>query len=174
MPWHLFLMYHLHHTMQHQIPYTFGKQVSFDVVAKFLYRILNGETNLSEILSKSVSPEYIKWMVSVLSAMVASIMACLFSQPGDVILTETYKGGEDESNNKQSTKSSSETKKRSLGDVSATIYSRRKEKGLVHGLSGFFTGLQARFVHVGMIITSQLVIYDIVKQLLGLPATGSH
>ena len=42
------------------------------------------------------------------------------------------------------------------------------------GLSNFFTGTGARIVHVGMIITSQLVIYDIVKQLLGLPATGSH
>lgn len=45
---------------------------------------------------------------------------------------------------------------------------------MVSALSGFFTALQARFVHVGMIITSQLVIYDLVKQLLGLPATGSH
>lgn len=42
------------------------------------------------------------------------------------------------------------------------------------GLANFFTGTGARIVHVGMIITSQLVIYDIVKQLLGLPATGSH
>jgi solute carrier family 25 phosphate transporter 3 len=38
----------------------------------------------------------------------------------------------------------------------------------------FFRGLQARILHVGMIITSQLVVYDIVKQLLGLPATGAH
>lgn len=42
------------------------------------------------------------------------------------------------------------------------------------GLANFFTGTGARIVHVGMIITSQLVVYDIVKQLLGLPATGSH
>jgi solute carrier family 25 phosphate transporter 3 len=42
------------------------------------------------------------------------------------------------------------------------------------GLAEFFVGIQARFVHVGGIITTQLVVYDIVKQLLGLPATGSH
>ena len=42
------------------------------------------------------------------------------------------------------------------------------------GIPAFFTGTGARIVHVGLIITSQLVIYDIVKQLLGLPATGSH
>jgi solute carrier family 25 phosphate transporter 3 len=29
-------------------------------------------------------------------------------------------------------------------------------------------------LHVGMIVTIQLVIYDFVKQLVGLPATGAH
>ena len=118
-----------------------------------------------------MSPEFIKWTVSVLSAMVASVMACLLSQPGDVILTETYKGGEDD--DKQcSIKGQRECQ--SITEISSTIYNRQGEKGFLCGVSGFFTGLQARFVHVGMIITSQLVIYDIVKQLLGLPATGSH
>jgi solute carrier family 25 phosphate transporter 3 len=42
------------------------------------------------------------------------------------------------------------------------------------GLKGFVTGISARFLHVGAIITSQLVLYDTVKQLLGLPATGAH
>ena len=150
-----------------QVPYTFGKQVSFDVVAKFLYGILNNPSqstaNLAETISKSFSPEFIKWTVSVLSAMIASVMACLMSQPGDVILTETYKGGEGDA-----------TKKRGLAEVSSTIFARNSNDGVALALTGFFTGLQARFVHVGMIITSQLVIYDLVKQLLGLPATGSH
>jgi len=154
-----------------QVPYTFGKQVSFDVVARNLYRILNGSQTSSkmESLSKNISPEFIKWTVSVLSAMVASVMACLMSQPGDVILTETYKGGEDgEEDQSTKSKGSSLHHTRTLGEISGTIYSR-------HGsLSGFFTGLQARFVHVGLIITSQLVIYDLMKQFLGLPATGSH
>ena len=42
------------------------------------------------------------------------------------------------------------------------------------GVPEFFVGTCARIVHVGLIITSQLVIYDLVKQALGLPATGSH
>ena len=42
------------------------------------------------------------------------------------------------------------------------------------GIPQFFLGTGARIVHVGMIITSQLVVYDLVKQLLGLPATGKH
>ena len=153
-----------------QVPYTFGKQVSFDVVAKFLYGILNNPSqsqstaSVAETISKSVSPEFIKWSVSVLSAMIASVMACLMSQPGDVILTETYKGGEGDD----------ASKKRGLAEVSSTIYARNSNEGVALALAGFFTGLQARFVHVGLIITSQLVIYDLVKQLLGLPATGKH
>ncbi len=126
-----------------QVPYTMAKQVSFDIVAALLYGILNG---------KDLKAEDLKWVVSVLSAFVASIFACISSQPGDMILTETYKNSS------------------GLGffGVIKSIY---ETKG---GVSGFFTGTGARIVHVSTIITSQLVIYDIVKQLLGLPATGSH
>ncbi len=92
-----------------------------------------------------------KWIVSVSAAFCASLVACIFSQPGDMILTETYKGGEPGS----------------FGTVLGSIYNRG-------GLAEFFRGTGARIIHVGMIITSQLVIYDLVKQLLGLPATGSH
>lgn len=92
-----------------------------------------------------------KWVVSVSAAFCASLVACILSQPGDMILTETYKGSE----------------ARSFGKVLGDLYGRG-------GLTEFFRGTGARIIHVGLIITSQLVIYDIVKQLLGLPATGSH
>ncbi|KAL3806040.1 hypothetical protein ACHAXA_000181, partial [Cyclostephanos tholiformis] len=165
-----------------QIPYTFGKQVSFDVVAKFLYRNLNVPTSALSSLTKGLRPEYLKWVVSVLAAMVASVMACLLSQPGDVILTETYDGagshghghgggGTNAPGGKQRAVGvGGVPKSKGLREVSSTIYNT----DVVRGLSGFFTGLQARFLHVGLIITSQLVIYDLVKQLLGLPASGSH
>ncbi|EKU20742.1 mitochondrial phosphate carrier protein [Nannochloropsis gaditana CCMP526] len=42
------------------------------------------------------------------------------------------------------------------------------------GLRGLYKGTRARLLHVGMIVTIQLVIYDFVKQLVGLPATGAH
>lgn len=157
-----------------QIPYTFGKQVSFDVVAKFLYRTLGDPASILSLLTTGISADYVKWIVSVLAAMVASVMACLMSQPGDVILTETYEGGghghgggSAKSLGAAVNKKSIEVKPKGLREVSSAIYSRGQ-------LLGFFTGLQARFVHVGLIITSQLVIYDLVKQLLGLPASGSH
>ena len=126
-----------------QIPYTMAKQVSFDVIAKALYKLM-------ERMGKN--PEDMKWVVSIDAAFIASILACIFSQPGDMVLTETYK---------------SKTNKGVWG-ICRDIYN---EKG---GLPGFFTGTGARIIHVGLIITTQLVIYDIVKQSLGLPATGSH
>lgn len=97
------------------------------------------------------SDQDMKWVVSVCAAAAASVLACIFSQPGDVILTETYKG----------------KTPGSFGDVVGKI----RDRG---GPSEFLVGTQARLVHVGGIITTQLVVYDIVKQLLGLPATGSH
>ena len=40
-------------------------------------------------------------------------------------------------------------------------------------LFAFFQGHDARFFHVGCIITFQLMIYDQIKQALGLPAIGT-
>ena len=153
-------------------------------MAKFLYRNLNVPTSALSSLTKGMRPEHVKWVVSVLAAMVASVTACLLSQPGDVILTETYDGagghghGTGGGGKGAAAGGGGEgggaavVKSKGLREVSSAIYLRHH--GGVHGLTGFFTGLQARFVHVGLIITSQLVIYDLVKQLLGLPASGSH
>ena len=136
---------HLQKPCSKQVPYTMAKQVSFDIVAGLLYSYLASKDG------GSVNIDDLKWVVSVTSAFVASLFACIASQPGDMILTETYKG--------KSTNG--------FFGVVSNIYN----KG---GVANFFTGTGARILHVSTIITSQLVIYDIVRQLLGLPATGYH
>ena len=75
-----------------------------------------------------------------------------------MILTETYK---------QSKCIAGDNSSKGFVQVISNIYDNR-------GVKGFVAGLSARFLHVGAIITSQLVLYDTIKQLLGLPATGSH
>jgi solute carrier family 25 phosphate transporter 3 len=127
-----------------QIPYTMGKQVSFDIITKVIYGL---------VAHFALSASDLTWTISVASAFIASLFACLSSQPGDMILTATYKAaaGSD----------------KSFGGVVSNILKTR-------GVGGFFIGLQARFAHVASIITSQLVIYDIVKVALGLPSTGAH
>ncbi len=141
-----------------QVPYTFGKQVSFDLVAKFLYSVVETLKATLAFLTET----QLKWIVSLLSAFCASIAACLCSQPGDMILTETYNSGKSSGKSKKSASTPG-----NFPTVTAAIYGRG-------GLPEFFRGTQARLVHVGVIITSQLMVYDLVKQLLGLPATGSH
>jgi len=128
-----------------QVPYTVTKQLSFEMIAASLYELMSTSTVLP-------STQF-KFIVSSTSAFLASILACIASNPGDVILTRTYSKGDGKSNE-------------SLADVAVAIYEER-------GVEGIFSGLSARFWHVGLIVTSQLVIYDFLKQLLGLPATGA-
>jgi solute carrier family 25 phosphate transporter 3 len=125
-----------------QVPYTIGKQVSFDVFAVMLYA---AAANANLVASD------VKLEVLFGAAFLASIVASILSHPGDVVLTATYK-------NAQSNLSFAEV-------VSGVLETR--------GPKGFFSGITARFVHVGCIITSQLVLYDTFKQLLGLSATGT-
>jgi solute carrier family 25 phosphate transporter 3 len=120
------------------------KQVTFDVFTGMLY---------SAAAALNVVPTSVKLEVEIGAAFLASILSCISSQPGDVILTDTYK-----------LKGQEHTK---FTQVVSDIYTDQ-------GFSGFFAGMTARFFHVGAIITSQLVLYDIIKQMLGLPATGSH
>mmetsp|Transcript_4547 Transcript_4547/g.11407 ORF Transcript_4547/g.11407 Transcript_4547/m.11407 type:complete len:335 (+) Transcript_4547:122-1126(+) len=138
-----------------QVPYTFGKQVSFDVFASMLYLLYNDFQDKVGALNKF----QIKWGVSVLAAFLASLIACIFSQPGDMILTETFRPSE-----KGAARNPGSQR---FSNVIRKLYAEG-------GIPRFFTGTGARIVHVSAIITSQLVIYDIVKQMLGLPATGSH
>lgn len=97
--------------------------------------------------------------VYIIAAFLASILACIASHPGDVILTDTYK--------KDAPGGISDGALPRFVDVVSIIY---KEEGI----GDFFTGIGARFLHFGAIITSQLVLYDFIKQLLGLPATGTY
>ena len=124
-----------------QVPYTMAKQVSFDIIKKFLYL---------QASKYSFTSNHLALIISIGAAFPASILSCIFSQPGDMLLTKMV-----QSNGLKSTST-----------VIAELY---KE----HGLKGFFLGLKTRLVHVMLIITTQLVIYDIVKQATGLK-TGSH
>jgi solute carrier family 25 phosphate transporter 3 len=90
-----------------------------------------------------------KLMIPLVSAMIASILSCISSQPGDMLLSVV---------------SAHEGEKKV-----ADFY-----KDIIHegGVRGLFVGIQERFVHVGLIVTVQLFIYDFVKRLCGISATG--
>lgn len=201
-----------------QIPYTMGKQVSFDLIAQLLYV-------LAAYLAVSAADA--KWAISLGAAFLASIVACLTSQPGDMILTATYKGAGHSGHGDHSGSAVRESAQKVheahvapaiqpdvvlwddvaqssvsdgvsdvSGDVPSTPTHIPQDKPTVtqastaasskqfstvvssiyrqHGLGGFYLGLGARLAHVASIITSQLVVYDLIKMALGLPVTGSH
>lgn len=140
-----------------QVPYTMGKQVSFDLIAALLYTL---------VAQLAINTSDAALGISLCAAFLTSVIACLSSQPGDMILTATY--GAHGAHAKDSHSGSVEPKgSKAFGTIVRSIYKQ-------HGIGGFYLGLQARLAHVASIITSQLVVYDLVKMSLGLPVTGSH
>jgi solute carrier family 25 phosphate transporter 3 len=128
--------------MYKQVPYTVTKNVAFDFIAKHAYLSLR---------QSGVHPTpAVKFTVPLLSAFVASVLSCVTSQPGDMLLSlaNAHGGG------------------RRTRDIVKDIL--RSERGA----SGFFAGFRTRIVHVGLIVTLQLLLYDLIKRLCGIAATG--
>jgi solute carrier family 25 phosphate transporter 3 len=126
-----------------QVPYTITKNVSFDFLTKFAYATVR---NNGRAMSTTASV-----MVPLVSAFLASILSCISSQPGDTLLSlvNAHEG------------------KKNANDFLLEISKSKR------GLRGLFVGTNARFLHVGIIVTVQLLIYDCIKRLVGIAATGS-
>jgi solute carrier family 25 phosphate transporter 3 len=133
------------------------KQVSFDLLATYLFAWAAQPHD--NIPTSPLPTEQVKFLCTTTSAFMASILACISSQPGDVLLTKIYK-------ERHSLISSSPCGMLNAMTLVKTVY--REE-----GLGGLFAGLSARLAHVATIVTLQLLVYDYLKQLLGLAATVS-
>lgn len=60
------------------------------------------------------------------------------------------------------------------GGISGTLAIMRESVAQL-GVVGLFRGTKARLLHVGVIVVVQLLVYDFVKECVGLPVTGmSH
>lgn len=116
-----------------QVPYTMGKQVSFD----FLCELVHSAIALFSDRLDSLTP--------VIAALPAAVLACVLSHPGDTVLTRFFKDD---------------------ADSVLAAFTRVSQEGRL------FAGIKARLLHVIGILWIQLVVYDKVKQFLGLPATG--
>ena len=126
-----------------QVPYTVTKNVSFDFMTRYAYTALQWRG--------SVIGPAAKLAVPLAAAAIASVLSCVTSQPGDMLLSL----------------------------ANAHSGDRRRTRDIVHdilksdrGMAGFFVGMKTRFLHVGIIVTLQLFIYDFVKRLCGIAATG--
>lgn len=126
-----------------QVPYTVTKNVSFDILTKSLYAILRAQGMALTAASMFVIP--------LLSAVLASMLSTVTSQPGDMVLSlvNAHKGD-----------------RRSSEIFNSILKSPR-------GIAGFFVGFKTRLLHVGVTVTIQLLVYDYVKRLCGIAATGT-
>ena len=128
-----------------QVPYTVTKNVSFDFFTTFAY---------GAVLSCGFAMNHTtKFAVPFLSAICASILSCISSQPGDMLLSLV---------------SAHQGEFRTTNEIARDIL--RSDRGV----RGFFVGLNGRLVHVGITVTLQLVLYDFLKRLCGGIATGAH
>ena len=125
-----------------QVPYTVTKNVSFDMVTTIAYSTVTAWG--MAVCSKT------KIIIPLISAMIAGVLSCISSQPGDMLLSVV---------------NAHEGKGRTIDYANQIM----KEEGI----AGFFVGIRERFLHVGLIVTMQLLIYDFVKRLVGIAATGS-
>lgn len=128
-----------------QIPYTVVKNASFDLATMLAYQFLRSR---GQVISTST-----KLTIPVLAAALASVLSCISSQPGDMLLSlMNAQAGE----------------RRRTRDIVRDIL--RSDRGI----GGFFVGIKTRFLHVGVIVTLQLFLYDVIKRLCGIGATGAH
>jgi solute carrier family 25 phosphate transporter 3 len=126
-----------------QVPYTITKNVSFDLFAKLLYS--------SFVQAGAQLTPTIKFCVPLLAATGASILSCVSSQPGDMLLSLVNAHD---------------------GDKKTTVAVFKKIWRSDRGVRGYFVGMQTRFLHVGVIVTLQLFLYDLIKRVCGIAATG--
>lgn len=128
-----------------------AKQVPYTMTKQVSFDIVT--SLLRDLVSDEFSEKY-STLIATASSAITAVLACIASHPGDMILTATFK-------------QSGSDKPRSTLDILMDIVRE-------HGLGGLFLGIKARFGHIIAIVCPQLVIYDTAKQMLGLPATGSH
>jgi hypothetical protein len=95
--------------------------------------------------------------VIIISALIASVLSSLASQPGDTLLSAV---------NKSFSKNSDVIPAQNA--LSLTLDTMRSSiKSL--GVRGLFVGAQVRMLHVITIVLTQLVVYDFLKETMGLP-----
>lgn len=127
-----------------QVPYTITKNGSFDLATKAAYGFFRNS-------GTAISPR-LRVGIPLLAGALASVLSCVASQPGDMLL---------------SLQNAHEGERRRTGEIVRDILRSNR------GISGFMVGIKTRFLHVGVTVTIQLFLYDSIKQLCGVAATGA-
>ena len=159
-----------------QIPFTVIQLASFESITTAIYSYLSRSDNSFDYSEVS---KY-KYVISASAALVAAVLSSLASQPGDTLLSAVNQsskkvflegpiggrntgagapGGLIEEEIEIALKNPLEVMRDTLDEV---------------GFRGLFKGTKARLLHVSFYVVVQFLVYDFVKQLVGLPVTGVH
>lgn len=115
--------------------------------------------------SRAEASQY-QFLITISTALVAAVLSTLVSQPGDTLMSKTTKAVKKPA--MAMAEMSSDKLPRNEFQILSDIVSQ-------DGWKGLFVGLQARLLHVSFFVSVQLLVYDYVKQLCGIPPTGmSH
>jgi len=137
------------HGMWKGLPAMLWKQVPYTVTKNVSFDfITNMAYSTVKSLGYSICGQF-KFWIPLIAAMITSILSAFSSQPGDVLLSLV---NADEGNVR-------------IRDIFKNIMT-------TDGIKGFFVGMRARLLNVGKIVTTQLILYDFVKRMCGIAATG--
>lgn len=135
-----------------------------------------------------------QFLITAAAALVAGFAATMISQPGDTLLSKVNKdkaSGESAPTKPVSIDKSGirPYKKVEKVDVKVFVSSTDKSENVVEkngtsldkivsaarelGIRGLYTGTGARLIQVSVIVVTQLLMYDYIKSLVGMPVTGA-
>jgi solute carrier family 25 phosphate transporter 3 len=138
-----------------QLPYTVVSLCSFELLSQAIY-------DQMDILGYNLELEaQLRPLVTVAASAIAASLSAVASQPGDSLLSRV--------NSRKKTMTTGGTSTGSTGPT-PSLFEEAREMGL----SGLFSGLPVRFAHCISIVVTQLVVYDAIKQSLGIAAAGGH
>ena len=134
--------------------------MKFRLIYLFIYCYLLGIHEISSY----------QFYITLISASIAAFFSSLISQPGDTLLTIVNKSTRMDAVTADNIRTDLQSDTKPKVNVLALMKKSVNELGF----KGLFVGTQARLYHVSTILIVQLVVYDYIKQLVGLAATGSH
>ena len=144
------------------LPAILAKQVPYTVIQLSTFESFS--STLSITMTDRVS-------ISVTAALAAAFLSSIASQPGDTLLSVVNKAARSPSHSPSPSPSPSPTSQRQSEVSAMTIISEAINELQFRGL---FRGTRERLVHVGVIVVTQLLIYDSIKSLMGIPIAGTH
>jgi solute carrier family 25 (mitochondrial phosphate transporter), member 3 len=148
-------------------PMMLAKHLPYTAVQLSIYETITA-TIYGTLESYGVTDVYsYHYAVSFIAASVAAFLSTLASQPGDTLMTVINKS--------QAAATVAGISVSATASASENIAVTMWKTATSLGFRGLYVGTAARLLHISIIVVVQLLVYDYIKELCGLPITGmSH